>query len=274
MAKTETQYRTTVPVGDMFDKPNGGLIRQILFGEGFLCDLTTARDGWIFGTRAEDGYAGYIRQENLSAWVAPNAQVGLGGAHVYSHAEVKTLPVALLPFQAKICVSGDNSDADFAELTTGGFIPHSQIMNNPQTDYAQADYVSIAEIFLNTPYLWGGESQFGMDCSGLVYRALRGVGMECPADSTPQQGLGQEIPTEKDSGKNLTQNLARGDLIFWHGHVGMMRDSQTLLHANAHHMRTIAEPLTQVIARIKADTNDTPLTRRRLADDWQRINHA
>ncbi len=270
-SKTETQYRTTVPVGDMFDKPNGGLIRQILFGEGFLCDLTTARDGWVLGSRAADGYAGYIRHSSLSAWVAPNAQVGLGGAHVYSKAEVKTLPMALLPFQAQICVSGDKSDADFAELTTGGFIPHSQIMNNPQTDYAKKDYakkdyVRIAEMFLNTPYLWGGESQFGMDCSGLIYRALRGVGMECPADSTPQQGLGQEIPPNN--------TLTRGDLIFWHGHVGMMRDSQTLLHANAHHMRTVSEPLAQVIARIKADTNDTPLTRRRLADDWQRISHA
>ncbi len=259
--KTATQYRTIVPVGDMFDKPNGGLVRQILFGEGFLCDLTTARDGWVFGRRAEDGYAGYIRQESLSAWVAPNAQVGLGGAHVYRKAEVKTLPVALLPFQAQICVSDDKDDSDFAELTTGGFIPCSQILNTPQTDY-----VSMAEMFLNTPYLWGGESQFGMDCSGLIYRALRGVGMECPADSTPQQGLGQEIPADK--------NLIRGDLIFWHGHVGMMRDSQTLLHANAHHMRTTAEPLAQVIARIKADTNDTPLTHRRLAEDWQRINHA
>ena len=258
MAKTETQYRTTVPVGDMFDKPNGGLIRQILFGEGFLCDLTTARDGWIFGRRAEDGYAGYIRQENLDAWVEPNAQVGLGGAHVYSKAEVKTLPVALLPFQAQICVSADKSDADFAELTTGGFISHSQILNNPQTDY-----VNIAEMFLNTPYLWGGESQFGMDCSGLIYRALRGVGMECPADSTPQQGLGQEIPADN----TLTQNLIRGDLIFWHGHVGVMRDSQTLLHANAHHMRTTAEPLAQVITRIKADTNGAIIARRRLAKD-------
>ncbi len=273
MAKTETQYRTIVPVGDMFDKPNGGLIRQILFGEGFLCDLTTARDGWVFGRRAADGYAGYIRRESLDTWVAPNAQVGAGGAHVYSKAEVKTLPVALLPFQAKICVSDDKSDADFAELTTGGFIPHSQILNT-QKSLVQNDYVSVAEMFLNTPYLWGGESQFGMDCSGLVYRALRGVGMECPADSTPQQGLGQEIPTEKDSGKNLTQNLIRGDLIFWHGHVGMMRDSQTLLHANAHHMRTVAEPLAQVIARIQADTNGAIITRRRLADDWQRINHA
>ncbi len=266
MAKTAPQYRTTVPVGDMFDKPNGGLVRQILFGEGFLCDLTTARDGWVFGRRAEDGYAGYIRQESLDAWVAPNAQVGLGGGHVYSVAEVKTLPVALLPFQAQICVFADKNDADFAELATGGFIPHSQILNNSQTDYAKKDYVSIAEMFLNTPYLWGGESQFGMDCSGLIYRALRGVGIECPADSTPQQGLGQEIP--------LKENLIRGDLIFWHGHVGMMRDSQTLLHANAHHMRTTAEPLAQVITRIQTDTNDTPLTRRRLADDWQRINHA
>ena len=79
MAKTATQYRTTVPVGDMFDKPNGGLVRQILFGEGFLCDLTTARDGWVLGSRAEDGYAGYIRQESLSAWVEPNAQVGSAG---------------------------------------------------------------------------------------------------------------------------------------------------------------------------------------------------
>ncbi|MCA8834329.1 MAG: C40 family peptidase [Proteobacteria bacterium] len=260
MAKT--QYRITVPVGDMFDKPNGGLVRQILFGEGFLCDLTTARDGWIFGTRAEDGYTGYIRQENLSAWVVPNAQVGLGGAHVYSVAEVKTLPVALLPFQAKICVSDDKNDSEFAELATGGFIPHSQILNT-QKNPAKTDYVSIAEMFLNTPYLWGGESQFGMDCSGLIYRALRGVGMECPADSTPQQGLGQEIPTDN----TLTQNLIRGDLIFWHGHVGMMRDSQTLLHANAHHMRTVAEPLAQVITRIKADTNGAIIARRRLAKD-------
>ncbi len=260
--KTETQYRITVPVGDMFDKPNGGLVRQILFGEGFLCDLTTARDGWVLGARATDGYAGYIRRESLDAWVAPNAQVGLGGAHVYNVAEVKTLPVALLPFQAQVCVSGDKSDAEFATLTTGGFIPHSQILNT-QKNPAKTDYVTIAEMFLNTPYLWGGESQFGMDCSGLIYRALRGVGMECPADSTPQQGLGQEIPPDN----TLTQNLIRGDLIFWHGHVGMMIDSQTLLHANAHHMRTVAEPLAQVIARIKADTSGAIIARRRLAKD-------
>ena len=95
------------------------------------------------GSRAEDGYAGYIRQESLSAWVDPNAQVGVGGAHVYSKAEVKTLPVALLPFQAKICVSADKSNSDFAELATGGFIPHSQILNNPQTDYAKKPIMSL-----------------------------------------------------------------------------------------------------------------------------------
>jgi len=124
-------------------------------------------------------------------------------------------------------------------------------------DHREADFVAVAERFVGTPYLWGGKSSLGIDCSGLVQVSLTAAGTGCPRDSDMQQtGLGRALePHERNS-------LLRGDLIFWKGHVAIVRDSGTMVHANAHHMATVIEPIAPAIARIKATGSEVVAIKR------------
>ena len=120
-----------------------------------------------------------------------------------------------------------------------------------------SDPVTIAQLFFGTPYLWGGNSGLGIDCSGLVQAALRACAVPCPGDSDMQlDDLGAEIPAGA--------SLARGDLMFWKGHVGMMVDADVMLHANAHHMATAYEPIADATLRIKAQGDGDVIGRKRL----------
>jgi cell wall-associated NlpC family hydrolase len=113
-------------------------------------------------------------------------------------------------------------------------------------DHREPDFVAVAERFVGTPYLWGGKSSLGIDCSGLVQVSLEAAGIGCPRDSDMQQaGLGRALEPHEAS------KLQRGDLIFWKGHVAIVRDGSTMVHANAHHMATVIEPTEPAIARIK-----------------------
>ncbi len=111
-------------------------------------------------------------------------------------------------------------------------------------------------MFLGAPYLWGGRDSLGLDCSGLVQQALYAVGAACPRDTDQQALLGESVPRSE---------LARGDLVFWRGHVGMMLDETRLIHANAHHMAVAIEPLSAAVARIAGKGGGEPTAMRRLS---------
>ena len=118
----------------------------------------------------------------------------------------------------------------------------------------QPDFVAVAEEFLHAPYLWGGKTSLGIDCSGLVQVALQAAGIACPRDSDMQElALGK---------LSSLAELRRGDLVFWKGHVAIARDAETLLHANAHHMAVAIEAAADAIARIKAAGSDVTSVKR------------
>src|SRR6185437_861550 len=145
-------------------------------------------------------------------------------------------------------------DSAFAVTREGWHVPRGHL---GQIDRFETDFVAVAERFMGTPYLWGGKSSFGIDCSGLVQIALNAAGTGCPRDSDMQQdGLGREIDPAQSG------NLQRGDLIFWKGHVAIARDAVTLVHANAHHMATTIENTRDAITRISATGSEVTAIKR------------
>jgi cell wall-associated NlpC family hydrolase len=123
----------------------------------------------------------------------------------------------------------------------------------------EADFVAVAERFLGAPYLWGGRSGLGLDCSGLVQVALLSCGAAAPRDTDMQEMLGAPVPDAE-----AMRGLRRGDLVFWKGHVGIMRDADTLLHANAYHMAVASEPLAAAAARFAPRAGPVKAVRRLL----------
>jgi cell wall-associated NlpC family hydrolase len=159
---------------------------------------------------------------------------------VYPRADIKVPPLSWLPMGAQ--VAGRTHDERFVVTETGGFVIARHVA--PIGAHA-GDFVGAAESFLHVPYLWGGKTGIGLDCSGLMQVALAAAGRPAPRDSDMQ---------ERELGVLLNDDraLRRGDLVFWKGHVGVMRDGETLLHANGHHMQVASEPLAEARARILA----------------------
>jgi cell wall-associated NlpC family hydrolase len=145
-------------------------------------------------------------------------------------------------------------DGAFAVTREGWYLPKPHISEIGRNE---PDFVAVAERFVGTPYLWGGKSSFGVDCSGLVQLALSAAGIGCPRDSDMQQdALGRTLEPEE------TKHLQRGDLIFWNGHVAIARDATTIVHANAYHMATVIETTGEAISRIKEAGNDVATIKR------------
>jgi cell wall-associated NlpC family hydrolase len=213
---------------------------EALFGE--LVTVYDERDGWAWVQLEQDQYVGYLRSGALSAHVhIPTHRVRSPSTFLYPAADVKAAPRLHLSMNAQLCVT--ETGPVFARVADGSFIPARHVAEMAR--HAR-DFVAVAEEFLGTPYLWGGKTRLGMDCSGLVQTALQAAGHGCPRDSDMQQAeLGAAIaPGDKLEG------LTRGDLVFWSGHVGIMTDAFLLLHANAHHMATVIEPVRGAVERI------------------------
>jgi cell wall-associated NlpC family hydrolase len=214
-------------------------ITQALFGE----KITAFEVGeeWVWCQLKRDGYVGYIsRLAVTDELTLPTHQVAVPLTFMYPQPNIKTQPAIELPMNARLQVT--RNDESFSELANGKFVFNKHIQ--PIDSFA-VDFVGVAERYLHVPYYWGGKSSRGLDCSGLVQVSLEACGVASPRDADMQ---------EQQLGKSLMINdldgLRRGDLVFWDGHVGIMADSETLLHANGFHMMTVKEPLQDAIARI------------------------
>lgn len=238
----------SVPIADLRRTPAGALDRQALMGEGVL--VLEDREGWSFAMLDRDGYVGWIRSEALGRAVETSHFVAVRGSHLYPAPDLKSDPLAALSFGARFRIVSETDR--FMETSDGAFLakPHLRAIERPFSDP-----VAVAELFLGTPYLWGGNSGTGIDCSGLVQASLLATGLPCPGDTDLQEmALGEHLDTGEAS--------RRGDLYFWKGHVAIAVDTETLIHANAHHMAVTCEPIAAAIARIAAQ-GDGPITSRR-----------
>ncbi|HEY7301696.1 MAG TPA: NlpC/P60 family protein [Xanthobacteraceae bacterium] len=234
-------------------RPDAPLLTEALKGERATIYETT-EEGWAWGQLEADGYVGWLPANALAApGPAPTHKVAVPRAAVFPGPSIKLAPVEALPLGAQVTIS--RVEGPFAVMASGGYVP----MRHLAAIHASAhDPIAVAEMFMHVPYIWGGKTSAGIDCSGLVQVAFTACAIFCPRDSDMQeQALGCELP----AGPALS-DLRRGDIVFWEGHVALARDSETLIHANAFHMAVAIEPIAEAIERIRAAGSEVTRVRR------------
>jgi cell wall-associated NlpC family hydrolase len=211
---------------------------QALFGERLMAFEIT--DDWVWCQLERDGYVGYIAKAAVSKDLTnPTQRVSVPSTFLYPVPDIKSRTPTSLPMNAKLEIVAN--DEKFSKLSNGKYVFTKHL--RPLNEF-EPDFVSVAEKFLDVPYSWGGRTAQGLDCSGLVQTSLEISGISSPRDTDMQEiQLGQDLLI------NDLDGLRRGDLVFWKGHVGIMADEKTLLHANGYHMMTVKEPLSEAVTR-------------------------
>lgn len=244
-------HQVIEPIADLRRDPahEAPLDTQALFGERVTIQEITD-EGWARGRLEQDGYVGWLSANALGP-VGPPAthKVVVPRTLGFPGPNIKLPPMTALPMGAMLAIV--KQDDRFAINGYGWYFPLTHVAPIAAN---RLDFVAVAEFFLGAPYLWGGKTSLGIDCSGLVQIALQAAGIACPRDSHMQE-------TALGKPSSLAE-LRRGDLVFWKGHVAIARDSETIIHANAHHMMVTIENTAPAIARIKAAGSDITSVKR------------
>ncbi|MEM9206745.1 MAG: NlpC/P60 family protein [Pseudomonadota bacterium] len=233
----------SVPVAGLFRTPAGAKDTELLFGE--TVRVFDEQDDWSWVQADLDRYVGYVETSALSAPFKTTHRVKALSTFVYRDADLKSPVVTRLPHLARFSVAeeAETRGTKYGLIEGLGwvFLGHLEPVGS-----VDPDYVSVAERYVGVPYLWGGRSAFGLDCSGLIQNAMTAVGLSELRDSDMQEA---SIGSVLDGG--IDALLQRGDLVFWSGHVGVMTDAENLLHANGNTMDVTVEPLHDAVERIE-----------------------
>ena len=236
-------HQICAPLAGVYrDADGSALDTQAQMGEIFI--VYDVQGEWSWGQLSEDKYVGWIRTEYLSEQqFGVTHKIGVLRTIVFSEPNLKTPPKYMISLNARVAVIGQ--EGDYSELATGGWVFTDHLFAIGE---GYDDFVSVAEMFQDAPYLWGGKDSLGLDCSGLVQSSMIAAGFNVPRDAGMQEtsdSVGETLDLEVG-----LKSLQRGDLIFWPGHVGIMQDGEFMLHANAHHMMCASEPVEEAIERI------------------------
>ena len=231
----------TVSIASVHAEPrmDAATVTEALLGE--QVNVFQIKDGWAFVQLVADRYVGYLPARCLTSQVLETThRIAVPSTLLYVRPDIKATPVQHVYMNSLVSVI--KIEGDFARLRDHRFVWLKHLMPAGTT---WDDPATIAEAFVNAPYLWGGKSAAGLDCSALVQLAWQACGFDCPRDTDMiQSAFGK--PLQRD--RNL--KLARNDMVFWKGHVGLMLDSSSLIHANGYHMQVVVEPLSSAIGRI------------------------
>jgi len=225
-------------------RPDAGLNTQLLYGDEVVVFDEAEGFAWLQAER--DGYVGYVSSGDLAAPGAePTHVVTALRSFTYPGPDMKFPRSGQLSIGSQVAVTG------FAETrgTRYGLLPSGEaivLQHLAPLGTTTDDFVAVAERLIDTPYLWGGSSAFGIDCSGLVQLSMRMTGRNVLRDSDMQEA---SLGTPVDAGADFSE-LRRGDLVFWKGHVAIMTDGENMIHANGHTMTVAREGLRQAIDRI------------------------
>ncbi|HEX3504939.1 MAG TPA: NlpC/P60 family protein [Xanthobacteraceae bacterium] len=231
-------------------RPDVPLDTEALKGERVTIYDSNA-EGFSWGQLAADDYVGWLPSNALApAGPAPTHKVAALRTFAFPGPSIKLPPLEALPLGATLAVVRVTDR--MAVTASGGFVPALHL--RPVGEYVQ-DFATVAERFLGVPYLWGGKTALGLDCSGLVQVALQACGIACPRDSDMQERALGAVVGDRAAPE-------RGDLIFWKGHVAIVRDRDTMIHANAYHMAVAIEPIAEAVARISAAGSEVTAIKR------------